>query len=211
MIDDYCGMDAAPMAMAHGETLHHDLLPLRDGRVRVLNYCCVADERGEAAVCCMAPWEGLWLVRGGGGEFCPTATPRLGARVRPFSFTSTPPRDSRVLCDWTDEDDEADVLLSKMELNTREGLSSDEVRPKDVGTEDADMVRAAYRRSLVLHPPASLLSMEEAPMMSAVAEPHPQYMLFDESVVRRMGWTRGVVKLLPFGVVNWRPPSAHAI
>ena len=238
LIDDYCGMDRAPMAMALGETLHHDLLPLRDGRVRVLNYCCVADERGESTLCCMAPWEGLWLVRGGtGGEFCPTATPRLGARVRPFSFASAPPRDSRVMCDWKDEDDEADVLLSRMALSTREGLcvaqeeAGDDAQAEKKAkrgdhnnneVDDADMVRAAYRRALLLHPPvaeAPTMLMHEATTttttttstLAAASELHPQYMLFDESVVRRLGWTRGVVRLLPFGVVNWRLPSSGAI
>ena len=199
MIDDYCG-GGSPMVMAHGETLHHDLFALNDGRVRVLNYCC-ADER--ESVCCMAPWEGLWLVHS--GSIAPTAAPRLGARVRPFSFTSAPPRDSRVLCEWVEDDaDEAATLLSQMELTTRDGLSDRN------DNADEDLVRAAYRRSLLLHPPQSV---NESVVAHALANTHqqPQYLLFDEAVTQRVGWTRGVVKLLPFGVVNWRAPPSSAI
>lgn len=256
-INDYCGnSDRSPiMAMIHCETLHHDLLPLRDGRVRMLNYCaCGANERETA--CCMAPWEGVWLVRAE-DAFCPTAAPRLGARVRPFSFTSAPPRDSRVLCvhDWAasvdDESDnpnhnnnEADALLSLMELNTRDGLRSaprrttttttttaaaaeaaarseeegrhntkmKPVKKEEEEANDVDMIRAAYRRSLRLHPPQSPEGATTNMMMTSSSTEQPtQYLMFDEPVVRRMGWSREVVKLLPFGVVTWRPPSSSAI
>jgi hypothetical protein len=217
-IDDYCGSDRAPMAMAYCETLHHDLLTLRDGRVRVLNYCvgCGADDERETA-CCMAPWEGIWLVRSTltDASFCPTAAPRVAARVRPFSFTSAPPRDNRVLCDRSGEEaEEAEALLSQMELDTRRHTKAEAAAAHHHGSDDEEMVRAAYRRSLLLHPPitpATTTTTTFATHGADEAVPSSHYLVFDDSVVRRMGWGRGLVKLLPFGVVTWRPPSADAI
>jgi hypothetical protein len=82
-----------------------------------------------------------------------------------------------------------------MELNTRDGLArGDASAPtKKKDDDEADIVRVAYRRALLLHSPAT-----EGPML-----------MHDSGAAPGMDARRGAFLLL-FGVVNWRFPSTGA-
>jgi hypothetical protein len=193
---DYCSGDQGErMAIVCSEALHHDVLPTKCGGVRVLNYCSCTGTSPNGIVCCMAPWEGLWVFHGMkehgdhgfgkpyGALFLPTSAPRIppGQGLR----GSIPRREVLRLWDsqrqWVEEERIAEVL----------GLS---LLPEPVGAaepeeegDDAEL-RVAYRRSV-----AKLCAPRKPETAASKKDDGWRYLLFDEPMLCSMskkGWNR---------------------
>ena len=216
LVRDYCGGEAGEdMAMVHAETLHHDLAFVSAGgqqqKVRLLSYC--APEARAGSLCVMAPWDGLWLFRGGrnggSGWLFPTTTPRVRTRTRHWSF-SVRPRRCRLFPDEAGDFD--DLALASLSLSHLPPQDKKKKKPqkKAADMDDAELIRDALRQALERSPPP----LSEAAVVDDSSSSH-YYLVFDETVLQRMtalGWARalGVNKLLPLGIVPWRDPSRGA-
>ena len=226
LVSDYCGAGGdEPMALVHTETLHHDLVWRKEaGGVRLLSYC--APESLTGSLCAMAPWDGLWLFRGGrnddGRWLFPTTAPRVKERVRPWSFTVRPrnrgggKKSTNVVVDMSssssaaskdnndnDNDDDVDALLRDMMAQTRVKDEAAVGKPQEGPGDDAVLIRDAYKRALGASASLLLSPQHQKP------QPHSyHHLMFDETVLQRMvglGWVRalGYAKLMPLGVVPW--------
>ena len=67
MLDYTNAQQGERMAVICTETLHHDMLQTskhKGSNIQVLNYCSSTQHSSNGSLCCMAPWEGVWIFHG---------------------------------------------------------------------------------------------------------------------------------------------------
>jgi hypothetical protein len=213
------------MAVVTTETVHHDLQMLQGTKksMRLLNYCASTGRAPNGILCCMAPWEGVWVFHGSRGHdatfglpygalLMPTMAPQVPQHLHETVLAFTTNASHTNLEVWEHQRlsgrdthhlllQQADVeLWSPWQDQQLLAHGSSNAAELARGEEDDPEILAAYRRSI-----SKALT---APSASSAAETSKRqkkrrrYLLFDEQVLQAMakkGWSRalGYTALVP--------------
>ena len=212
------------MAVVDSETLHHDLVVCAGSKViSMLNYCTSTRHSTNGSICCMAPWEGVWVFHGTeakerfglpyGFMFLPTITPQVHEQYSSravLSFTMMPSKGSvtRLWDTGQCHAQEGEGMMMMMQSllqeveSMEEGLAAQQqamLLAEADGAGDPELM-LAYKRSIAKLSASSALSKKNK--ANATRRPKKRFLLFDEHILMLMskkGWNRslGYTALVP--------------
>ena len=211
------------MAVVDSETLHHDLVVCAGSKViSMLNYCTSTRHSTNGSICCMAPWEGVWVFHGTeakerfglpyGFMFLPTITPQVHEQYSSravLSFTMMPSKGSvtRLWDTGQCHAQEGEGMMMMMQSllqeveSMEEGLAAQQqaMLLAEEGAGDPELM-LAYKRSIAKLSASSALSKKNK--ANATRRPKKRFLLFDEHILMLMskkGWNRslGYTALVP--------------